>query len=248
MAADAQEHNRVTTAVAIFVKTPGHSPVKTRLARAIGHEAATEFHLLAARAVAEVVGAAHDRDASFRPYWAVAECDAMDDWPWRALPRLWQGDGELGDRLNLVYALLHTAHERVLLIGADAPQVTPELLRQARMALDDPATPFVIGEAEDGGFWLLGGRTPILREVWCKVGYSRDDTALQLCDALRSHGEIAALPILTDVDHPCDLPVLAEALAALPALLPAQLRLLEWLEHHSARRDESFPVRRASMS
>ncbi|MBU6415632.1 MAG: DUF2064 domain-containing protein [Xanthomonadaceae bacterium] len=248
MAAAAQGTDRVTTAVAIFVKTPGHSPVKTRLARAIGHEAATEFHLLAAGAVAEVVGAAQGWNASFRPYWAVAECGAMDDRAWCAFPRLWQGDGELGDRLDRVYAILRTAHERVLLIGADAPQVTPELLRQARMALDDPVTPFVMGEAEDGGFWLFGGRAPILREVWCKVGYSRDDTASQLCDALRSNGEIAVLPTLTDVDRPCDLPVLAEALAALRTLLPAQLRLLEWLEHHSTRQNESIPIRHASMS
>lgn len=238
----------MTTAVAIFVKTPGYSPVKTRLAKTIGAKAAAEFHLLAAAAVAETAGAAHDRDGSLQPFWAVAECDAMEAPPWRTLPRLWQGEGGLGDRLDLVYSLLRTAHERVLLIGADAPQVTPELLRQACTALDNPAIPFVMGEAEDGGFWLFGGRTPIPREMWCKVGYSRDDTASQLRDALRPLGEIAALPTLADADRPSDLPMLAKALWALPAPQAAQLELLNWLTRHSMHPDESFPLRHASMT
>lgn len=248
MAADAQGNKGMTTAIAIFVKTPGHSPVKTRLAKAIGAKVAVEFHRLAAAAVAEVAIAVHDRDGTLQPFWAVAECDAMDAPPWQALPRLWQGEGGLGDRLDLVYALLRTAHERVLLIGADAPQVTPELLRQACTALDNPATPFVMGEAEDGGFWLFGGRVPIPREIWCKVGYSRDDTASQLRDALRPLGEISALPTLMDADRPSDLPMLAQALWALPAPQAAQLELLNWLTRHSMHPDESFPLRHASMT
>jgi hypothetical protein len=40
--------------IAIFVKTPGHSPLKTRLAAGIGIDAAREFHMLAAQAVAAV--------------------------------------------------------------------------------------------------------------------------------------------------------------------------------------------------
>lgn len=237
----------MTTAVAIFVKTPGYSPVKTRLAKAIGAEAAVKFHCFAAAAVSEVVISEHDRDGTLQPFWAVAECDAMDVPLWRVLPRLWQGNGGLGDRLDRVYAMLQTAYERVLLIGADTPQVTPELLRQAGTALDDPATSFVIGDAEDGGFWLFGGRVPVPRDVWCSAGYSRDDTAVQLREALRLYGGIAPLPTLTDVDRPTDLATLADALAVLPAPLPAQLALRGWLERNPLQSDESFLPRRASM-
>lgn len=238
----------MTTAVAIFVKTPGYSPVKTRLAKAIGPEAAVEFHRLAAAAVSEVVICAHDRNHTLQPFWAVAECDAMDAPSWQALPRLWQGDGGLGGRLDQVYAQLRATHARVLLIGADAPQVTAELLQQACTALDEPATPFVMGEAEDGGFWLFGGRAPIPREIWCGVGYSCTETAEQLREALRPHGSIASMPTLVDADRPSDLPVLAAALAALPTPQPAQLELLEWLARHSMHPDESFALRPASMS
>jgi glycosyltransferase A (GT-A) superfamily protein (DUF2064 family) len=45
-------HMRV--GIAILVKTPGHSPLKTRLAADIGPDAAQQFHMLAAHAVAAV--------------------------------------------------------------------------------------------------------------------------------------------------------------------------------------------------
>lgn len=234
----------MTTAMAIFVKTPGRSPVKTRLAHGIGINAATTFHRLAARAVAEVARAA---GPGLAPYWAVAECGALDDWP-GYFPRLWQGGGGLGERMDLVYALLRTGCERVLLVGADVPQVTPALLQRACSALADPATPFVMGDAADGGFWLFGGREPVPRNVWCSAGYSCSDTASQLREFLRPYGRIAALPTLTDVDRPSDLPVLAAALAALPALLPAQRELLARLRSRRLASGESFSALRASMT
>jgi glycosyltransferase A (GT-A) superfamily protein (DUF2064 family) len=219
----------MTTALAIFVKTPGHSPVKTRLATVIGTENAVAFHRLAAQAVAEVACAVRDQDAGFRPYWAIAERDALGDPAWQDLPGIWQGEGTLGQRLDHVYGNLRTQHARVLLVGADVPQLTPALLREATAALTDPAAPFVMGEAGDGGFWLFGGRMPIARGTWCGVVYSRADTAAQLRAALASCGGIASLPALVDVDDAADLDPVAGALATLPAPLPAQRTLSQWL-------------------
>lgn len=215
----------MSAALAIFVKTPGHSPVKTRLAASIGTRAAVEFHALAACAVAEVAGAASDM---LQPYWAVAEHTALDDPRWRDLPTLWQDEGSLGERLHHIYASLRATHEIVLLVGADAPQITPVLLCRAIDALQDEAR-FVLGEAHDGGFWLFGGRAPITRETWCGVGYSRHDTAAQLREALRLRETYDALPLLTDVDTANDLAALAAALSSLPHPLPAQRALSRWL-------------------
>jgi len=107
----------MTAAVAIFVKTPGLSPVKTRLAAGVGVEAATEFHRLAAASVAGVARACGEEIV---PYWAVAEQEALDAPAWRGFPTIWQGEGGLGARLDRIYATLLLRHGRVLLIGADA--------------------------------------------------------------------------------------------------------------------------------
>jgi rSAM/selenodomain-associated transferase 1 len=225
----------MTTALAIFVKTPGHSPIKTRLAASIGAPAAIEFHRVAAGAVAEV---AQSAGTGLQAYWAVAERAALEDPLWQDLPRLWQGDGGLGARLQRVYATLLARHGRVLLVGADAPQLTRELLLQACDALNRPATPWVIGEARDGGFWLFGGRVPIAAAVWQGVRYSQADTAAQLRAALHPAGTIANLPALTDVDEAADLDALEDTLAALPSPSPAQRGLRQWL----ATRCETFDV------
>lgn len=222
----------MTAALAIFVKTPGHSPIKTRLAAVIGERAATEFHCLAAHAVAEAASAARD---VLHPYWAVAECTALTDPCWHGLPRLWQGEGSLGERLHHVYASLRATHETVLLVGADSPQITPSLLRRAIGLLEKGDPTFTLGPARDGGFWLFGGRAPIARETWCSVRYSQADTAKQLRQALGMRREQPALPILTDVDTADDLVMLDAALSALAAPSPAQHTLLRWLEVHCDR-------------
>jgi glycosyltransferase A (GT-A) superfamily protein (DUF2064 family) len=217
----------VTTALAIFVKTPGLSPIKTRLAASIGQRAATEFHCLAARAVAEVAGATGD---GLRPCWAVAERASLGDPLWSDLPTLWQGEGPLGERLHRIYGTLQAVHERVLLVGADAPQITPALLDRAVDALRSNDARFVMGAARDGGFWLFGGRAPIAHETWCGVRYSRPKTAAQLRKALRMRDDATALPVLGDVDTAQDLAPLADALDALTAPTPGQRAIRTWLE------------------
>jgi hypothetical protein len=142
---------------------------------------------------------------------------------------VWQGTGELGDRLEQVHNELRTRHELVLLIGADAPQICCADLAATVTALRHPATPFVLGRASDGGFWLLGSRADIPRRSWQSVRYSDSHTAAQLSDVLGTFGNIAYLPQLTDVDTAGDLPQLVRELAALPAPLPEQLAVHAWV-------------------
>lgn len=216
----------MSTALAIFVKTPGYSSVKTRLAASAGKDLAEQFHRLAAAAVAAVARAA---TPAVTPCWAVAEREALDDALWTSLPTFWQGEGDLGSRLNHVCSHLQIRHGSVLMIGADAPQITVALLRAAVEAIDDESTPFVIGRAQDGGFWLFGTRQQVSKNVWLNPRYSTADTADQLIHVLSPAGQIAWLPTLNDVDEAGDLTSLVGALAALDHPLPEQETLLEWL-------------------
>ncbi len=208
------------TALAIFVKTPGLSPLKTRLAAGIGPERAAAFYRLAVQAVADVVGEVD----GLVPYWAVAE-DRVEP-IWSGFPVIFQGEGGLGARLDHVYAELLSRHGRVLLIGADAPQLQAGLLREAATS----PTPFVMGRAVDGGFWLFGGSRPIPAAIWQGVGYSAGDTADRLLEAVAPLEEVGFLPALQDVDHAEDLGALRLALAKLDAPTRGQMALADWLE------------------
>ncbi|MEO6800777.1 MAG: DUF2064 domain-containing protein [Rhodanobacter sp.] len=218
----------MTTALAIFVKTPGLSPVKTRLAAGIGDSAAQCFHRLAAAATADVARACQPW---LTPYWAIAEAGPAAVAAWPGLASEHQGQGKLGERLHTVYARLQARHGRVLLIGADTPQLTVASLQQAVAMLDGEGIPFVVGDASDGGFWLFGGRVAIPREVWTRVSYSQAQTASALRRQLALHGAVGTVGPLTDVDTVEDLATLRRALEALGKLQPAQRELLDWLEN-----------------
>jgi glycosyltransferase A (GT-A) superfamily protein (DUF2064 family) len=215
----------VSGAVAIWVKTPGLSPVKTRLAAGIGRPAAEHFHLLAATAVAAVVQrVAADLPGTLIPCWAVAERGATF---WSGLEVVEQGEGGLGERLARVYDNLLARHSFVLFLGADSPQLSPALLSDA--VARTRGGEFVLGPAEDGGFYLFGGSRPLPRECWTGVPYSNPETLTALESALHPHGTVTRLATLGDVDTAADLAPLREALARAENLLPEQTALVSWL-------------------
>lgn len=224
----------MSVGLAIFVKTPGHSPVKTRLAQDLGVPFAEAFHLHAARAVASVARqcAGDEAPCSPRlvPYWAVAEPVAADPRHWPGLPCLRQPDGALGARMAGIHRQLLQRHDAAILIGADSPQLQPRWLRHAAQWLSAAEARCVIGPACDGGFWLFGSNRRLPSGRWSSVAYSRRDTAARFRDAFAAEGDWATLPELVDVDTVEDLEPLRAALSALPTPLPGQDALLAWLD------------------
>ncbi len=219
------------TAVAIFVKTPGHSPLKTRLAASTGAAWAEHWHRLAASAVAAAAV-----EAAIGPVlWAVAEAEASEHPLWSKLPVIQQPRGGLGTRMQSIHDRLVRDHGSALLLGADAPQLDPTCLFQAAAWLQESSAPrLCLGPAADGGFWTFGSNCPIPLPCWTGVDYSRPDTALDFQAALTGLGEWLVLPPLTDLDEFADLPAVLAELRRLPGALPAQRALLAWLEANPA--------------
>ena len=220
-------------AVAMFVKTPALSPVKTRLAATIGSRAAALAYAKCLDVTRELLATSAAR-AHLVPYWAVAEAAAMTPELWPGFDRIGQGDGGLGARLHRVYQTLLKRHPFVLLIGADCPQMPAACLDAAAQQLQPKAATaaFVLGLARDGGFYLFGGRQAVAPDVFASVVYSCDQTAAMLHGALRGHGLVTTLALqLTDLDTQADWPTMREELHSCQAqgyrLLPSQVTLLQ---------------------
>ncbi|PKM14427.1 MAG: hypothetical protein CVV12_13980 [Gammaproteobacteria bacterium HGW-Gammaproteobacteria-2] len=215
--------------LAIMVKTPGHSSIKTRLAADTSIEFAEEWHRRAADCVARV-----SRNCMrLTPYWAVAEDAAAENALWNELPILIQDAGGLGERMAHVHSQLMQHHSGGILIGADAPQLTSALLDQAAQWLEHDQPRLVIGPAKDGGFWLFGANRQLPLSAWTTTPYSRSDTEAVFRHAMRGNGEWLELPALTDLDRLADLrPVVAE-LGALTQPTTAQVGLVAWLCLHT---------------
>jgi glycosyltransferase A (GT-A) superfamily protein (DUF2064 family) len=189
---------KLKIAIATFVKTPGMSPIKTRLASGIGAQQALQFYI-------ESVGHTYKLIESLKPqfqceaYWAVAEKQAVGSIFWQKWPQVWQGEGELGDRLARVYSELKKSYDVVAFLGADSPHLPAERLSQGLRELVHGQADTVIGPTEDGGFYFLASRLIVEPHVWKNVTYSTTETLSQL----KSHWpgrNIKSLAVDFDVD------------------------------------------------
>lgn len=219
-------------ALGVWVKTPGFTPAKTRLARSIGRDDAETFYRLAIDAVAAAVREASRSRPALRPVWIVAEHDpvALEQWAGHGdFMVTSQGEGDLGVRLARVYERLIGDHDAVLFIGADAPQVEAAALADAAATIVEGTSDFLLGPADDGGFWLFGGRRPVPSDTWTSVEYSAEGTMRALARALSAFGDVAFLEGAFDVDTVDDLRRLRDAFGAREDLAGARARLAEWL-------------------
>lgn len=137
----------------VFAKAPRLGSGKTRLARAIGRAAALRIsRALQSKTLREAM------DPRWETQLLVAERQDLRRrfpgiWPQPArLARALQGAGDLGERLALAF----NQTGPVAVIGADCPQLKRGLLAKALSGLR--RAPFVIGPAEDGGFWFFAAR------------------------------------------------------------------------------------------
>ncbi|MEZ5463433.1 DUF2064 domain-containing protein [Dokdonella sp.] len=227
----------MSCAIAIFVKTPGHSPVKSRLWPDIGRDQAERLHLASATAVASVVARACTESALVG-YWATAEAAAGVAADWPGLEHVEQGEGSLGLRMATVYSRLLARHAAAILIGADAPQLESAQLSQAADWLRSAPDRLVIGRANDGGFWLFGGNRELPHANWTGVEYSRADTATGFVHAMKDCGDWLELATLRDIDVAADIAPVRAQLHALEQPTPEQIRLGCLLAEMGTRREQ----------
>jgi uncharacterized protein len=117
-----------------------------------------------------------------------------------------QSEGDLGHRmLSAFTASLDQGRRRVVLIGADCPEISGQVLDSAFSLLTDHD--LVLGPARDGGYYLIGLTAPypeLFQDVpWGTAGVLPKTQALAERLGLRT----ALLDPLTDIDRPEDLPV-----------------------------------------
>lgn len=188
----------MTRTLVVMVKEPRAGRVKTRLAKGIGTaRAAYCYRHMAAAVLARVV-----RPGEWQTVLAIAPDTARSCRAWSSrLPRVAQGPGDLGDRLQRVMAWAPPGP--VAIIGTDAPAIRAAHIRSAFAALGDHDA--VFGPAPDGGYWLVGlKRFPRIPKAFGGVRWSSAhalaDTQANLV-GLRS----ATIAALADIDERTDL-------------------------------------------
>ncbi|MCA8901315.1 MAG: DUF2064 domain-containing protein [Hyphomonas sp.] len=180
----------------IYAKPPRIGLSKTRLARDAGAAAARRIgSFCQARAIRAALQAGC-RTFLYAAPDTTLTAPASALWP-AHLPRRSQGEGSLTERLEKGWD--EAPPGPVIFIGADSPDISPALLRQAvRLLARHDA---VFGPAEDGGFWLFGqNKTSRARAPFRKVRWSGPHAMEDVWSNLPDHASIGLLPMLTDID------------------------------------------------
>ena len=138
--------------VVVFVKAPILGKVKTRLAKSIGDKAALEAYKELTLTVLGRIKKLTKVDLCFTPDDSINEVMPWAQENWTTTP---QGPGDLGERMCKVF---DNITEPTLLIGSDCPYMEEEDLIEAGHALEK--NDLVLGPAEDGGYWMIGMKTP----------------------------------------------------------------------------------------
>ena len=202
--------NAPSLGIAVFVKTPKVSSLKTRLAADLGEEKTLQFYELCIQCLEQqLLSLQSKRPLEIAVYWSVAEEDQLDHPLWKNLARFWQGEGGLGDRLHRSQEIMRSTHSKLAFLGADLPiidtQVFSDFFDQAKIFGEKQICQF--GPTEDGGFYTYMSNSSLDKDIWLRPEYSKDTTLSELKTAI-NRTQVETLPDLEttfDVDFIDDL-------------------------------------------
>jgi rSAM/selenodomain-associated transferase 1 len=138
-------------ALLIFTRNPELGKCKTRLAKSIGAASALEIYkLLLQHTVAITKGLKTDKFVFYsETIWK------EDIWKLETFRKKLQRGEELGARMENAFAdIFEMGYEKAIIIGSDMYDLNQWDLEEAFSTLE--TRDFVIGPAEDGGYYLLG--------------------------------------------------------------------------------------------
>jgi len=208
----------------IAVKAPAPGRVKTRLT--VGGELSAEgAALLAAASLLDTVEACRHPcvGAEVRIALDGDPADQPEELSREGSPPTFpQKGGSLGERLIAVFSdcFDEAAGRPVCVIGGDAPHLPPALLAEAFGRLATGGTDAVLGPSEDGGYYLVGLKSP-QPELFRDIPWSTDAVLSEtLARAADSRVAAALLPRWYDIDTPEDVARLRTDLARGTASAP----------------------------
>lgn len=184
----------------IMAKEPLPGKVKTRLAREVGSTVATWWFRHQLKKTIRnlndprwdiIVSLSPDIFVKRRNFWS-PEINCIP-----------QGRGNLGQKMRNIFKLF--VNRPSCIIGGDIPNITKLKISKAFRKLG--SRKFVVGPAEDGGFWLIGHQGQLPRKLFEGVRWSSPWT---LSDTIETFEDqpFSSLSKLQDVDSLADLEAL----------------------------------------
>jgi len=187
-----------SAAIIIFIKNAEKGKVKTRLASTMGDDKALQIYkALLGHTRKTVLSIPAERLLYYSSY-----INFDDEWPESKFHKYLQPDGALGERMAYAFQKAFKLFQHVIIVGSDCPTLSKKILVEAFDQLRHHS--FVIGPAQDGGYYLLGMRefTP---SVFENMKWSTESVLSDTIKAInKTGGSYHLLPELSDVDYEAD--------------------------------------------
>lgn len=187
----------------VFARLPERGKVKTRLAESLGDDGALAAYQTMLRDLLSSIGQS-SAETEIEILWAPTEA-ANGETLRRAfgdVSTAMQTGATLGDRLSMAFSerFFFHATQKIIAIGVDDPRLPRVLIDHAFALLD--SCEWVIGPAEDGGYYLIGCRAAAFDpEIFAEIEWG---TASVFAATMRRIAEwqssVAVLPERWDVD------------------------------------------------
>lgn len=138
-------------ALIIFTRNPELGKVKTRLVKSVGDESALKIYEFLLKHTVEIT-----EKLNVDKYVFYSENIHRDDiWNPDIFRKKMQSGNDLGQRMQNAFSeIFGMGYEKVLIVGSDIYELQQKDIENAYEALQ--TSPFIIGPAKDGGYYLLG--------------------------------------------------------------------------------------------
>ena len=186
------------SALIIFVRNPLLGKVKTRIAATIGDENALVIykHLLQ-----------HTKNITeslpVTKFVFYADEVTTNDL-WNGYEKWLQSGTDLGERMsNAFESLFKNGFTKIVIIGSDCLELDEKMILDAFLKLNEYE--IVIGPATDGGYYLLGMKSPF-KNLFENITWSSNSVFNETIKQIEKRNlTLFLLPILNDVDEEKDI-------------------------------------------
>ncbi|WP_347245024.1 TIGR04282 family arsenosugar biosynthesis glycosyltransferase [Thermogutta sp.] len=191
----------------IFTRFPEPYKAKTRLIPALGAEGAARLHReLTCHTLACVRELARNFPVATAVRFEGGTSERMAAIFGNSFPYRRQGEGDLGRRLDRAFAEAFSGGaQRVIIVGIDCPEMTPQLVREAFDSLAEHD--IVLRPAADGGYYSIGLRFQV-SQLFTEISWGTEAVLTEtLREARQLSLKVYQLKTLSDVDRPEDLAI-----------------------------------------
>ena len=177
----------------IFTRNPELGKCKTRLASTIGEQAALEIYQFLLEHTLSIT-----KDISATKYVYYSEEIWQDDiWPTETYTKKLQQGNDLGKRMHNAFEEgFAKGFEKIIVIGSDMYHLAQADLERAFDFLE--TNDFVVGPAQDGGYYLLGMKR-LLPPLFKNKSWGTENVLKDTLNDLKNE-QIALLDMRNDVD------------------------------------------------